>query len=367
MNNIDKPPATDDFEAVAIGPGYGESIALHVGNNRWIIVDSCIEPGGKEPSMLRYLETLKVDPAEAVDVVVATHWHDDHIGGMAKTLKACKGAIFCCANALAYDEFLTIVGTLEGGDDPIPAGTGVREMYQVFETLAEDGSADRCRFVSADRRILNRDHCELWALSPADDEYARFLKTVQEHGSTSAKTRRRMVSPRRNDVSVALWVKAGETVAVLGADVEKQGWLKVLESEARPKDLASLFKVPHHGSAGADDPQVWEKMLVPDPLAIVIPWRLAGRQLPTQSDVDRISARTSHAYATARRSVGDRQVRTRNDIVAQTLRDATRSVKPILADGMIRARKKMGSDEEWRVETFGGACHLEKYAEAHRS
>lgn len=361
MNEIGKPPAADEFEAAAIGPGYGESIALHVGNNRWIVVDSCIAPGGKEPGILRYLETLKVDPAEAVDVVVATHWHDDHIGGMAQTLRACSGATFCCANALKYDEFLAVVGALEDVDDPIPAGTGVREMYQVFEILAEDGDADRCRFVTADRRILNRDHCELWVLSPADGEYTHFLKSVERHGRTSAKTGRRMVSPGRNDVSVALWLKAEEIVAVLGADLEKQGWIEVLKSENRPQDLASLFKVPHHGSAGADEPRVWKEMLVSDPLAIVTPWRLAGRQLPMESDVKRISDRTPHAYATSRPSVGDRRVRTRSDIVAQTLRDATRSVRSVSSYSMVRARKKMGSKEEWRIETFGDACHLNEY------
>lgn len=367
MNDIDNPPEADEFEAVAIGPGYGESIALHIGNNRWIVVDSCIAPGGKEPGILRYFEILEVDPAEAVDIVVATHWHDDHIGGIAKTLKACSRAKFCCASALKYDEFLTTVGALEDVDDPIPAGSGMREMYHVFETLAEDGDGDRCRFVTADRRILKRDHCELWVLSPADDEYVDFLKTVREHGTTSLKTGRRMVGPRRNDVSVALWLKAEEIVAVLGADLEKQGWIKVLENKERPKDLASLFKVPHHGSASADEPQVWKDMLVSNPLAIVTPWRLAGRQLPTQSDVRRICARTSRAYATSRPSVGDRQVGTRSGVVAQALQDTTRSVRPVSSHSMVRARRKMGSDEKWRIKTFGDACHLREYAEGRGS
>lgn len=362
MTEVAKPPAADEFEVVAIGPGYGEGIALHVGGNRWIVVDSCIAPGGKDPSILRYLETLKVDPAEAVDVVVATHWHDDHIGGMAKTLKACSRAKFCCANALKYDEFMATVSALEDVDDPIPVGTGVREMYQVFEILAEDEGADRCRFVTANRRILNRDHCELWVLSPADGEYTHFLRTIGEQRRTSVKTGRRLVSPGRNDVSVVLWLRSEEVVAVLGADLEKQGWIKVLKSENRPKDVASLFKVPHHGSVGADEPRIWKEMLVSDPLAIVTPWRLAGRQLPMESDVKRISGRTPHAYATSRPSVGDRQVRKRSNIVGKTLKDTTRSFRPVSSHSMVRARKKMGCDEEWRIETFGDACHLNKYA-----
>ena len=36
------PPGEDEFEVVLLGPGYGESIVLHVGYGGWIIVDSCI-------------------------------------------------------------------------------------------------------------------------------------------------------------------------------------------------------------------------------------------------------------------------------------------------------------------------------------
>ena len=36
-------PATNEVEISLFGPGYGECIVIHVGENEWVIVDSCID------------------------------------------------------------------------------------------------------------------------------------------------------------------------------------------------------------------------------------------------------------------------------------------------------------------------------------
>lgn len=82
MTTESTPPGTGESELTLFGPGYGESIALHIGDGVWIVVDSCIDDE-KEPRALRYLEGLGLDPARAVALIVATRWHDDHIRGMA--------------------------------------------------------------------------------------------------------------------------------------------------------------------------------------------------------------------------------------------------------------------------------------------
>ena len=35
------PPRDDEFELTLLGPGYGESIVMHVGDGAWVLVDSC--------------------------------------------------------------------------------------------------------------------------------------------------------------------------------------------------------------------------------------------------------------------------------------------------------------------------------------
>ena len=37
------PPGKNEFEITLFGPGYGESVVLHVGSGAWIVVDSCID------------------------------------------------------------------------------------------------------------------------------------------------------------------------------------------------------------------------------------------------------------------------------------------------------------------------------------
>ena len=107
------PPGENEFEVVLFGPGYGESIVLHIGFGSWVIVDSCINDAGK-PRALEYLESIGVNPAQGVELIVATHWHDDHIRGMAKLVEVCSKANFCCANALRTEEFLAAIDALEG-------------------------------------------------------------------------------------------------------------------------------------------------------------------------------------------------------------------------------------------------------------
>ena len=152
MTEAGTPPGQREIELTLLGPGYGESIALHVGGGAWILVDSCLDEHGM-PRALRYLESIGLDPARAVALIVATHWHDDHIRGMARLVEACDRAAFCCAGALCREEFLAAVHALEDRHLTVN-GSGVREIYRVFTRLRE--AASKPRFAHADRRILRK-------------------------------------------------------------------------------------------------------------------------------------------------------------------------------------------------------------------
>ena len=105
------PPRDDEFELTLLGPGYGESIVMHIGEGAWVLVDSCGRADA--PAALDYLETLGIDPAKAVKLIVASHWHDDHICGIAHMARACSTATFCCASVLCAEEFLAAFHALE--------------------------------------------------------------------------------------------------------------------------------------------------------------------------------------------------------------------------------------------------------------
>ena len=90
MTDGGNPPSYDEFELTLLGSGYGESIVMHVGEGAWVLVDSCGRTDA--PAALEYLKILGVDPGEAVKLIVASHWHDDHIRGIGQVVPGAGSA-----------------------------------------------------------------------------------------------------------------------------------------------------------------------------------------------------------------------------------------------------------------------------------
>src|ERR1035437_522077 len=105
----DVPPKVDEFEISVIGPGRGECIVLHLGNNNWCVVDSCTGPGSSESAAVEYLSQFGEEALQGVRLLLATHWHDDHIRGIASALRRFTNAQFSCSTALEKTQFVTLV------------------------------------------------------------------------------------------------------------------------------------------------------------------------------------------------------------------------------------------------------------------
>ncbi len=354
-----KPPGKNEFELTLLGPGYGESIVMHVGGGVWVLVDSCIDSDGA-PRALSYLESIGVDPAETVDLIVATHWHDDHIRGIAKLLEVCKKAAFCCASVLLEKEFLTVVGALESR--PLAfIGSGLKEMHGVVSRLRHAASSPTLAL--ANRRVFVQGACEIWSLSPNDSNFLDFLRTIDGLLPKAGGSKTRIPGLSPNKVAVTLWVKVEDIAVLLGSDLEKRGWIEILQSTARPTGKSSVFKVPHHGSKNAHAPEVWERMLDPDPFAVLTPWRGGGRALPNQQDVRRILSCTTNAYSTAKIGSSTRAPVNRGSMVRRTIRESGVKLRRIvMSPGAVRLRCPLGSRTGWKVETFGPACHLQDFS-----
>lgn len=346
------PRRPDEVEVALIGPGYGESILVHLSDGDWIIVDSCCGADGR-PVALQYLDGLGVNPADAVKLIVATHWHDDHIRGMSRLVDACASARFCCAGALGSREFLSTAGGLAGRDFS-EVGYGVREIHSAFSCLSSRGASPI--WAAPVRRVFRNASSEVWSLSPGDDLFAAFVRSVEEWVTPEGKTAKRNRSPSPNQLSVALWVRCGDAIVLLGGDLERTGWMAVLSDPAKPTGRASVFKVPHHGSGNADAPEVWEQMLDPEPFAVLTPWRRGGRLLPTAEDVERILSRTPRAYASAKPGASAPK---RPGTVSKTVRSTgTRLTGVIGSPGIVQLRRSLATGSPWTVKLFDPACPL---------
>ncbi len=354
LNPINQSPKSDEIEISLFGPGYGECALIHIGNDNWVIVDSCLN-SESQPAAVAYLRGIGSNPASAVRLIVATHWHDDHIRGVGEMVELCRNASFCCASALSKTEFLAAVGALES-NPATPNGSGTRELYKAFSLLERRNT--RPVFAFANRRIYNRNGCEVWSLSPFDKEYSGFLLEIGSLVPKDYETKIRIPSLTPNKVAVVLLIKVDETVLLLGSDLERSGWLDILGASERPNWKASVFKIPHHGSDDAHEERVWSEMLLGEPMALLAPWQRGGRELPTEGDVQRILSYTPAAYSTTLHN--SRRVRVGDSAVQRTIREMGASIRRIDSSfGMIRLRKNSDVQTAWNVEMIGSAGPLE--------
>ena len=353
------PPNADEIEVSLFGPGYGECILVHIGNHKWVIVDSCFDTE-RHPAALEYLRKLGSNPSEAVCLVVATHWHDDHIRGMGELVEVCDKAAFSCAAALGKEEFLSALAALERR--PATAtGSGLRELYRVFSLLAERSAT--CNYAISNRLIYTQDDCMIWSLSPSDRAFETFLQQIGQLVPREPESKKRVPSLMPNEAAVVLLVSVCNSTILLGADLEKRGWLEILDDYKHPDYKPSVYKVPHHGSHFSHEERVWSEILDKDPIAALTPWRRAGRELPTQADSHRILSYSSRSYVTAARedASGVSTLR-RNNTVDKTIRESGARIRTVgHSSGMIRLRKKVNSPADWRIEKFGSACRLADY------
>jgi hypothetical protein len=347
-------------------------LVIHLGDDKWMVMDSCVNPATGQSSALECLGSYGVNCADDVVLVVASHWHDDHVRGLSQVVDACKSARFVCSAALGGDQFLALVNE---PDLPKSKFTkGVEEMQKTIALLAARNSPPT--FASSSKLILRSPSSRvsaIWALSPGDEDIDRALGefanwTVSSLGGTL--TRVPSWNQNRSSVVILIEVDDGGNV-LLGADLEHArsspgaGWHGVLLDQTRPDAKSTLLKVPHHGSAGAHCDRMWGLDCHDDvaecsslverkqATSIVAPWRLGGNSVPQPTDMDRLASLSSsvHLTATLKEAFGDPARVSRFGAASQS-----RSIAPLnQRPGSVTCRRSSG-DNDWSVS--GGALTL---------
>jgi len=363
-----KQPDADQLEITLIGPGQGECCIAHLGSGRWIIIDSCRNRQTRHPVALEYFEYIGAQ-ANSVILIIATHWHDDHISGLADTLRACTEAKFCCSSALSSREFLATVAPykerlLFAGD------SGVSELFEVLHELDESGRMPIMR-AAPDRRVVQLApsslahgySCEIWTLSPSDAQIDAFYLEIGKLVPKLRETKRRLPSQKTNLLSVVTLVQVGPFAALLGADLEETinpqtGWTPIVQSIARPSAMSQIFKVPHHGSANGHSPDVWASMLKTKPISIATPYSGGTKPLPSEQDKTRISQLSSEFYVTAPTQPG--QPRKLPKAVEKTIAEQGIKLCPVEPrTGLVRLRNGGSQNPNtWFVELARNAYRV---------
>ena len=359
-------PNSDEIEITVFGPGYGECIVIHIGSNKWIIIDSCLDDDG-EPAALSYLKSLDVQVHKDVVSVMVTHWHDDHIKGLSRIVKTCSQARFSLASALTYAEFLAFLIVHEnqpvykldrGGTELLACLKHLRDTNRSIKPLNEDTIV-----VDFEPDILtHRKRLELRALSPSGQQFTDFISSINDftkemHG----KAKTRLTAQNRNELSVVTLLTIGEEAALLGADQEEvgssnKGWRAIVEARRGKGPRASLFKVPHHGSAGAHNSEVWSELLKACPKSIVTPWKLGAGQLPKDSDRERIRKLSSNAYITSTRYLPVKR-RYSRDVVKSIRTSGVKFDTVVYKGGHVTCRWTPSKSEQ-HITLHNGAAEL---------
>lgn len=293
-----QPPAASEIEISLFGPGTGECIVAHLGNNEWMIVDSCSAYGTRQPIALSYLKELGIS-FDDVKCVVITHFHDDHIRGMASVIDSCVNAEIYISGALTTNESIAFL--LAHAEEDILADRLKPSTFEIAKILKACGER-HVRLVVENTALYRRNGVEVNALSPSSVAVAEsrlsFEKGFVEAGVGFRKLANKL---HPNLCAIALHVCNGTDTILLGSDLEVSsdpglGWEAVLRNMNKPSTMAALFKVPHHGSKTGHSNGVISKMLKSMPVSILTTFDSSS--LPREEDIERICKYSSRLYHT---------------------------------------------------------------------
>lgn len=208
VGSLGWPP--DDWLLVMCDVGQGDGLVLRAGERTAVVVDTGPDPA----AMDRCLRDLGV---EHIPVLVLSHFHADHVGGLAGVLKDRR-----------VDEI-----------EVTPYFSPRAEYGRVVDLASHHGISVRTVTYHEKRVVGQLSWTTLWpARVPAPPPPGTSSATSTDEGSPE------------NNASIAMMVELSGLRILLTGDLEPESQRAIL---AAGDDLhADVLKVPHHGSAQQD-------------------------------------------------------------------------------------------------------------------
>jgi beta-lactamase superfamily II metal-dependent hydrolase len=361
---ITNPPKDSEVEVTLIGTGggYGESLVIKVNVNSWIIIDSCVNPANKEPLSIEYLKSINVN-LENVKLIVCTHWHNDHIKGLAKTLEECVNAKFCFSHVHDLEKFLYLCGLDYAKMQKGTVGS-LTEFIKCIDIIEDrkkfniPAQCDLCVFAEYGDIV----DFALFALSPSPKTIQDFNSELSQLMSDFGSSNITMVNNSPNAKSVALLLKFGKQRVILGADLEQgncddNGWRHIIKQcVVIDKEKADLYKLPHHGSENGYLKEIFDVLVNNDGILKVSPYNSSG--LPRSEMISTYRQHTQNIFST---SAPKEHLRSkRRDLSLEKFIDREAKVLEIkFTHGIVRSRIDYTEETStWTTELFEAAVKL---------
>jgi beta-lactamase superfamily II metal-dependent hydrolase len=299
------PPKDNELEVTIFGPGYGESIVLHIPQIGWGIIDSC-EYKTKNKSIvlpLEYLLNITTKPHPQLAFVILTHPHHDHCKGIDRILREYPGGTkrVCRYNGDGIREWQAYKTKKDTALKKVIQGLGY--AFKSIDKAVESGA--QFRRLGEMTTVFNENvnlngynstNVRMLALSPSAISIQKYTEMLQKAIPGVGQRISKMDDDGHNLVSVALLLEFGKLQMIFGSDVEtgsnkNTGWSGIISNKDCPSLWANLVKVSHHGSENGHNDSAWKEFCKKgSPLSLVTPFRKGSVFLPKNSDVDRIKA-----------------------------------------------------------------------------
>lgn len=347
------PPEPDEIEVTIFGPGYGEAIAIHLEDDSWVLIDSCIDPNTGRPAQFSYLNFLGITTSK-IRTIVASHWHDDHVRGIAALATVYSSAEFVVSSVFDKREARAFLAAYSGRSAS-ELTKGTRELYDVIKNR-------KVFFVNNRSIVFEYDvpdrHVIATALSPVQQAMAQSIANFAKYIPSDDKPINNAPELTPNFESVAIHIDFGSEAILFGSDLEEDmnlGWSAILSDKwSSNRRTSNVYKVAHHGSDTGDTPGIWTNLLSQNPIALMTPFVKGRNRLPKPSDTSRILAYTPNAFisssSTKKPKLPSAQLKRLNDICI-----GLGAKHPKF--GAVRIRKKI-TEPNWRIEQFGAATKL---------
>ena len=348
-------------EVSIFGGGVGECIVVKFEEESWMVIDSCRDSVSKRPIALKYFEERGIDYKSCVKYIMATHWHDDHINGIADLVQECPSAKFIASLALNKDEFYSLVLTNENHERILKEKTsGVREFYRVFNFLKSHNCIERLIWAKCDQLIERMRDIEIRTLSPSNKEITLAMQRITQF-LPRVKTSLKVIPERGpNHTAVVTLIKIADLKLLFGADLEETsdpncGWSAIVSNSNSLEQEIRLIKVPHHGSRNAHNDVLWENHLLKDGVALVTPY--SRSRLPRNDDIDRITHFVQKSYCTS--PPNPKKIKRQHErAVEKTIKGATKFYRAFKENmGQVKFEYDFAK-KEGKIETYGAAKKL---------
>ena len=169
-------PDLDQLQITLFGPGYGEAIVVHLGSDRWMLVDSCMAPGASIPASADYLKQIGVAPS-AVKALVAFHRHDDHVKGNVTAGELYQGADFFVPAVLATKVSRGFLSAYSGAQCS-GLSRGTKELYDFLPACKSSIAVkSRCEILHDQAQPIPS---HVVAFSLTEPVFSQFLAHILE-------------------------------------------------------------------------------------------------------------------------------------------------------------------------------------------